>query len=594
MKVKDIVRNDFIVQGDIETDISGIKYDSRKINHGDMFVAVKGENFDGHDFIADAIKKGAVAVIYEKDMLINQHKGERKCHSCEGRNPETKELDSRLHGNDGLGVFSGENNSLLVTRYSLLQKYPHIVWIGVDDSRDAIAFAASKFYGNPSEKMTVIGITGTNGKTTTSYLIKSTLEHYGRNVGLIGTIKYMIKDEIYDAPHTTPESPDFQSLLRTMADMGCDFVVSEVSSHALSQKRADYTAFRAAVFTNLTRDHLDFHHTIEDYFLAKKRLLTVLLIEGGAAVVNIDDLYGESLADTLKNQNKIKNKKIFTYGIKNKSAGISAFDIKTTFKGMTFKVKIGQDFQTQDAEFEISSPLVGDFNVYNILSAICVLLSLNIPINIIKEGIAMTGLVKGRFEKIDLGQDFLAVVDYAHTEDALERLLMTAHQLLEAYRFAEKTEAMMNAKKQCFSAGEKKLGGKVITVFGCGGNRDKGKRSKMGEIAASLSDFVIITSDNPRSEPPRSIIRDIERGIKGDNYIVIPDRDVAIGMAVELASSGDIVLVAGKGHEEYQEINGKRYDFSDKTALENAIKRTISRPSFGGGTTGKGAEMVRC
>lgn len=557
MKVKDILRNDFIVHGNIETDISGIKYDSRKINHGDIFVAIRGENFDGHDFIADAIKRGASAVIYMK-FWVEKHES-----------------------------------------LTLMNKNAGVVWIAVDDSRDAIAFAASKFYGNPSEKMTVIGITGTNGKTTTSYLIKSLLEHYGRNVGLIGTIKYMIKDEIYDAPHTTPESPDFQSLLTAMADRGCDFVVSEVSSHALSQKRADYTAFRAVVFTNLTRDHLDFHHTMENYYSAKRRLFTDLLIEDGAAVVNIDDPYGESLVDTLKSQNsqnKIKNKKIFTYGIKNQSANILAFDIKTIFKGTTFKLKI-QDFTSnieKNEIYEINSPLVGVANVYNILSAASVLLSLNIPINIIKEGIAMTGLVKGRFEKVDIGQDFLAVVDYAHTEDALERLLMTARQLLEAYRFAEKTEAMMNAKKQCFSSGGRKACGKIITVFGCGGNRDKGKRSKMGEIAANLSDFVIITSDNPRSEPPRSIIRDIERGIKGDNYIVIPDRDVAIGMAVELASSGDIVLVAGKGHEEYQEIQGKRYDFSDRTALENAIKRTISRPSFGGGTTGKGAEMVRC
>lgn len=547
MKVKDILRDDFIVNGDIETDILGIKYDSRKINRGDMFVAIRGENFDGHDFIADAIKKGAVAVVYE-------------------------------------------NNSLLVTHYSLLEKYPDIIWIGVKDSRDAIAFAACKFYGNPSEKMTVIGITGTNGKTTTSYLIKSVLEYYGKSVGLIGTIKYMIKNKIYDAPHTTPEAPDFQSLLKTMANRGCDFVVSEVSSHALSQKRVDCTAFKAVVFTNLTRDHLDFHHTMEDYYLAKKRLFTDLFREGSAAHINIDDSYGESLAITLKNQNK----KVFTYGIKNQSADILAVDIKTTFKGTTFKVKIMRDFQTQDSEFEISSPLIGDANVYNILSTVCVLLSLNIPINIIKEGIAMTELIKGRFEKVDIGQDFLAVVDYAHTEDALERLLMAARQLLQAYRFTKKTEAMINVKKQCFSFSKSPPCGKIITVFGCGGDRDKGKRLKMGEIAASLSDFVIITSDNPRSEPPRSIIRDIEKGIKGDNYIVIADRDVAIGMAVELASSGDIVLVAGKGHEEYQEINGKRYDFSDRVALENAIKRTISRPSFGGGTTGKGAEMVRC
>jgi UDP-N-acetylmuramoyl-L-alanyl-D-glutamate--2,6-diaminopimelate ligase len=221
------------------------------------------------------------------------------------------------------------------------------------------------------------------------------------------------------------------------------------------------------------------------------------------------------------------------------------------------------------------------------------------PIKIIKEGIAMTGLIKGRFEKVDIGQDFLAVVDYAHTEDALEMLLLTARQLLEAYRFAEKTEEMMEAKREEYPIPEKpeknERRGKIITVFGCGGNRDRGKRSKMGEIAARLSDFVIITSDNPRNESPRAIIRDIEKGMVGDNYINIPDRDVAISMAVELASSGDIVLVAGKGHEDYQEVHGKRYNFSDRVALENAIRRTIRRPSFGGGTNNyKGTETIRC
>jgi UDP-N-acetylmuramoyl-L-alanyl-D-glutamate--2,6-diaminopimelate ligase len=238
------------------------------------------------------------------------------------------------------------------------------------------------------------------------------------------------------------------------------------------------------------------------------------------------------------------------------------------------------------------------------LSAVCAAFSLDIPIKTIKEGIAMTGLVKGRFEKVDIGQDFLAVVDYAHTEDALERLLLTARQLLEAYRFAQKTEKMMKAKRKEYSmpampampekpdVSEKK--GKIITVFGCGGNRDKGKRSKMGSIAAKLSDFVIITSDNPRNENPRDIIRDIERGIEGDNYIVIPDRNVAIRMAVELASSGDIVLVAGKGHEDYQEVQGKRYSFSDRIALENAIRRTINRPSFRCDINYKGAEIIRC
>ncbi|WP_333653416.1 UDP-N-acetylmuramoyl-L-alanyl-D-glutamate--2,6-diaminopimelate ligase [Dissulfurispira sp.] len=547
MKIKDILMNEFEVTGDMEKSISGITYDSRKVKNGDVFVAIKGESFDGHDFIEDAIRKGAVAIVYEKGAI--------------GK------------GQEAISNF--------------IKKYPDTVWVEVKDSRDALASISHNFYGRPSETASVIGITGTNGKTTTSYLMKSILEKWGKDVGLIGTITYLIKDRAYDAPHTTPEAPDFQALLREMVDKGCSHVVTEVSSHSLSQKRVDYTKFRVAVFTNLTRDHLDFHRTMEDYFMAKRRLFTELLTEDGTAVINLDDPYGERLVNDLKGQ------KILTYAINNQNADVLASDIKTTFKGTSFKIRVkGQGSKV------IISPLVGVTNVYNMLSSICAALSMDIPIKIIKEGIAMTGLVKGRFEKVDVGQDFLAVVDYAHTEDALERLLLTARQLLEAYRFAEKTEEMMKAKRREYSMPEKLEGnekrGKIITVFGCGGNRDRGKRSKMGEIAARLSDFVIITSDNPRNESPRSIIRDIEKGMVGDNYIIIPDRDVAISMAVELASSGDIVLVAGKGHEDYQEIQGKRYNFSDRVVLENAIRRLISRPSFGGGTNYKGTENIGC
>lgn len=522
-------------------------YDSRDVKEGGLFVAVRGENFNGHDFIEDAIRKGAAAIVYESSQW-----------------PVASDQEA-----------------------ALIAKYPGIAWIGVDDTRDAMAAISSDFYRRPSEGLTVIGITGTNGKTTTSYIIRSILRAWGKRTGLIGTISYMIDDTAYDAPHTTPESPDFQALLREISDRDCSHVIAEISSHALSQKRADYTKFRSAVFTNLTRDHLDFHHTMEDYFSAKKRLFTELLPENGTAVINIDDPYGERLAAEAEG-GKIK---IITYSIKDQEADVSAADIKAAFGGLSFRLR------HKGIEEEIECPLVGTINVYNILSAVGVSLSLNIPIEIIKEGIAMTGVVKGRFEKVDVGQDFLAVVDYAHTEDALERLLLTARQLLEAYHFAAKTERLMKVKRQQFSMpvkSEKSDKGKIITVFGCGGNRDRGKRVKMGEIAAKLSDFVIVTSDNPRNEDPKRIIREIEKGIDGDNYIVIPDRSVAISMAVELASSGDIVLVAGKGHEDYQEIQGVRHDFSDRVALENAIKRTISRPAFGGGTNFKGSETARC
>ncbi|MBI3592095.1 MAG: UDP-N-acetylmuramoyl-L-alanyl-D-glutamate--2,6-diaminopimelate ligase [Nitrospirae bacterium] len=543
MNLKDILGSGFDACGNTLKDITGVAYDSRKVKGGELFVAIKGEKFDGRNFIEDAIKKGAAAVVYEKD-------------------------GSEL----------------------LMSKYPDIAWINVDDARDALARISNVFYRKPSDEITVLGITGTNGKTTTSYLIKSVLESWGRDVGLIGTINYLIKDIVYEAPHTTPEAPDFQCLLREMIDRGCSHVVTEVSSHSLSQKRVDYTSFKVAVFTNLTRDHLDFHNTMEGYFEAKERLFTELMAEGGSAVINIDDPYGARLSTKLKGHHpKVR---VLTCSLENKDADIKASDIKMTFRGMSFKARIAVE-GNEVIETEIFSPLVGHTNVYNILAALCAAMALNIPITTIKEGIAMMGLVKGRFEKVDLGQDFLAVVDYAHTEDALERLLLTARQLLEAYRFAERTEKIMKAKRRQFSMPDEKERGKIITVIGCGGNRDRGKRSKMGEIASKLSDFVIITSDNPRNEDPKAIIRDIEKGIKSDNYIIIPDRNVAISMAVELASSGDIVLVAGKGHEDYQEIQGIRHNFSDRAALENAIKRTISRPAFGGGSTFEGLYTQR-
>jgi UDP-N-acetylmuramoyl-L-alanyl-D-glutamate--2,6-diaminopimelate ligase len=542
------------IYGNRNAMISGIAYDSRMVNKGDMFIAVAGEKVDGHCFINAAIEAGASAILFE-------HK---------------RSADSNLK--------------------QLMDSRNDIAWIQADDTRDAMAFASNIFYGAPSDCLNVIGITGTNGKTTTSYLIRSAVEAWGMKTGLIGTITYLIGDESYDAPHTTPESPDFQKLLRKMADSGCSYVVAEVSSHALSQKRADYTRFKVAIFTNLTRDHLDYHETMEDYFSAKTRLFTELLTQGGSAVINIDDPYGRRLVELLTVSRPDLN--VITFGIESKDAALRAYDISMSFKGVSFSAHIKEAVRSLSGGVEdiaLSCPLVGMINVYNALAAAGAALSLKIPVKIIKEGVVMTELVKGRFEKVDLGQDFLAVVDYAHTEDALKRLLLTARQLLEAYHFTQKTERMMKAKRKKYEeVKDMPEKGKIITVFGCGGNRDKGKRSKMGEIAANLSDFVIITSDNPRNEDPKGIIRDIEKGMAGDNYIVIPDRNVAISMAVELASAGDIVLVAGKGHEDYQEIQDIRHEFSDKNTLESAIRRAINRPSFGGGSNYKGTQQAQC
>ncbi|MCX8027965.1 MAG: UDP-N-acetylmuramoyl-L-alanyl-D-glutamate--2,6-diaminopimelate ligase [Thermodesulfovibrionales bacterium] len=522
--IKDLIDERFKVVGDINKTVCGISIDSRDIRDGDMFVALKGINTDGHLYIDDAIQRGAKTIVYDiRNEMIDK-----------------------------------------------IDQHPDITWLGHEDTSDALAYISNEFYESPSEDVKVIGITGTNGKTTTSFLIKSILDACGYKTGLIGTIQYVIGDKMYESTHTTPYPHVYQRMLRQMSDEGCEYVVSEISSHALLQKRADYTKVGVAVFTNLTRDHLDYHGDMENYFHAKSRLFTDLLIDGGVAVINIDDSYGCRLVEILK----ARNIKTITFGLNNTMSDITADGIEMTFKGIKYRFKYHGEIKDT-----IVSPLCGITGVYNTLASIGVSIAIGIPIKKVKEGINMTNLVKGRFEKVDLGQDFLAVVDYAHTEDALERLLLTARHLLHAYRLAKRTELMMKDKDRQFTNEEPKTG-KVITVFGCGGNRDKGKRSKMGEIASRLSDFVIVTSDNPRYEDPKEIIREIEKGIKGDNYIVIPDRKVAIKMAVELASCGDIVLVAGKGHEEYQEIEGKKKAFSDKKALEEAIKMTINRPSF--------------
>jgi UDP-N-acetylmuramoyl-L-alanyl-D-glutamate--2,6-diaminopimelate ligase len=482
------------ITGDAGMNVAGIAYDSRKVTPGCLFVAMRGEKADGHDYIKDAVARGAVAVICE--------------HPPAGLLPA---------GTDMLRP---------------------VTLIRVRDARAALACAANAFFMNPSSALAVAGITGTNGKTTTSYLVKSILQAWEKKVGLIGTIQYMIGGEISAATHTTPESLEFQHLLSRMRAAGCSHVVTEVSSHALAQKRVDCTTFRTAVFTNLTRDHLDFHKTMEEYYLAKGRLFTELLAAGGQSIVNRDDPYGRRLADDLRQEGR----DVRTFGLE-AGADLLARDISTSFAELKFRIV------AEGRQHDIVSPLVGLPNVYNILSAAGASRALGVPWENILEGIRTSGDVKGRFEKVDAGQGFLAVVDFAHTEDALERLIYTAKGLTK---------------------------GKVITVFGCGGDRDRGKRSRMGAVATRLSDFVVITSDNPRSEEPSAIIKEIEDGAVRRNYIAEPDREEAIKRAVLIAGENDNVLVAGKGHEQYQEINGRRLAFNDREVLEKSIRRLIA------------------
>lgn len=482
------------IEGDDKTDIQGIAYDSRKTQPGDLFIAVSGGHFNGHDFIPQAIEKGAVAVMYQ------------------GQGSQGKDQAPALRG-QGAGT----------------------AFVQVPDSKKALALAANNFYARPSQALHLIGVTGTNGKTTTTYLIKSVLEAWGKKVGLIGTIQYMIGHEAYASVHTTPEAPEFQRLLHQMRTAGCTYAVAEVSSHALAQQRVEATVFRTVVFTNLTRDHLDFHNSMEDYFLAKAGLFNRLLSDEGQVLINLDDEYGRRLWED--------NHRGYSYGL-DAAADIRAEEIRNTPAGLRFTVSL------QGHAYAVESSLIGLHNVYNILAAIGAGLVVGVPMEVILKGISSAGNVKGRFERVDVGQPFLAVIDFAHTEDALERTLQTARALTQ---------------------------GRVITVFGCGGDRDRGKRPRMGEVATRLSDLVIITSDNPRSEDPGAIIRDIEPGAARRNYRVEPDRKEAIRLAVREAREGDLLLIAGKGHEEYQEIGGKKQDFSDREVLQETIRHLMNR-----------------
>ena len=486
----------------LETEVSGIAYDSRKVVKDTVFVAIRGEKLDGHDFINDAVRRGAVAIIHEK-----------------------REQDAPLYSDIGEPLF-----------------------IKVRDSRRALACISNNFFERPSEFVSVIGVTGTNGKTTTTYLLKSILEAWGRNTGLIGTITYSIGDRHYPAVRTTPEALEFQGLLREMVKAGCSHVVTEVSSHALSQCRVDYTRFGAGVFTNLTRDHLDFHGTMEEYYRAKRRLFTELLTAEGTAVINRDDPWGRRLLADLREQGKEleHGHSIITYGTE-QGSDVTALDPENTLSGLSFTLGY------RGATCRIYCPLVGVPNIYNILAAASVGLALGISFEVISEGIRNTPPVEGRIEKVEAGQDFLCIVDYAHTPDALERLIVAAREILK----------------------DRNLSGRIITLFGCGGERDRGKRPLMGEIASRLSDYLLLTSDNPRNEDPDEILSEIVSGISGKRYEVIPDRREAITRAIEKAGPGDIVLIAGKGHEDYQEIKGVRYLFRDKEVADEAIKKRI-------------------
>lgn len=460
----------------------GLDYDSRRVEPGWLFFAFPGAKADGRAFAVSAIERGALAVVSESPA------------------PED---------------FAAP-------------------WIQVKHGRRVLALASRNFYGKPDERLGLTGITGTNGKTTTGFLVDSVLRAAGHTTALIGTIEYHLANRILPAVNTTPESLDLVRLFAELEKLGGSHVTMEVSSHALELGRVYGLRFHTAVFTNLTRDHLDFHGTMDAYFAAKQKLF-----EGAGgppppfAILNRDDEYAKKLKIHPKTH-------VYWYGL-GADANLRARHIASGFQGLRFEVQHGKE------RFEIASPLIGRINVYNILAACGAGLSYNINPETIAKGIAALHAVPGRFERVDEGQPFVVVVDYAHTDDALRNVIAVARGL--------------NPKR-------------IITLFGCGGDRDRSKRPLMGQAAAESSDLVILTSDNPRSEDPLAIMNDALVGIRRKDvpHIVEPDRAAAIARAIKEANAGDIVILAGKGHEPYQVLKDRTIAFDDRQVARDVLK----------------------
>jgi UDP-N-acetylmuramoyl-L-alanyl-D-glutamate--2,6-diaminopimelate ligase len=468
----------------IEVPCTGVTHDSRQVRPGSIFVALRGLKLDGATFAAQAIASGAAAIVSEQPPV-------------------------------GGGT---------------------VPWFIVKNARLALALLAAEFQGHPSRAMKVVGVTGTNGKTTTGYLINAIYEAAGISCGLMGTVSYRIGTRSLDATRTTPEAPDVQALMRQMVDANCGACVMEVSSHALALHRVDGIQFAAGVFTNLTRDHLDFHAGMDDYFAAKRRLFEMLPPDA-PAVINVDDPRAPALIEVSGNP--------VTYGL-NKPADVSTGPLTFSLDGLQF------DVRTPQGQVAVQSKLVGRPNVYNILAAAATTAALGVPLPAIERGLSQLSGVPGRFEVVSSRDDDITVViDYAHTDDALRNLLETARQVAPR---------------------------RVITVFGAGGDRDRTKRPLMGMVAARLSDLVVITSDNPRSEDPSRIIDDVMRGVTSEirqsnaEVRTIVDRHEAIEQAVAEASAGDVILIAGKGHEKYQEVGGRTLPFDDVAVARAALE----------------------
>ncbi|MBU4304261.1 MAG: UDP-N-acetylmuramoyl-L-alanyl-D-glutamate--2,6-diaminopimelate ligase [Candidatus Omnitrophica bacterium] len=471
---------------DTNFEIRGISIDSRNVAEDYCFIAFEGTHSDGHDFIPAAVEKGARVIVCKK-----------------GR--------------------------------SLKRDYPgkKVYFIEVDSPREAAGIIADAFFGYPGKKIKIIGITGTNGKTTVSYLIKHIFERQRMPAGLIGTIQHIIADQIIPAKNTTPDAVTLHNLLRLMVEHDLGYAVMEVSSHALAQCRVSGIGFRTAVFTNLTHDHLDYHHDKEQYFAAKSRLF-VTLSAAQAAVINFDDAYGVRLK-------KMTAADITGYGIKNPAAAVRAQNIVLEPQGTRFTIVTPNGVQ------EVRTALIGRHNVYNILAAVSVGLREGLSLESMAEALETITNVPGRLEKISSRREFSVYVDYAHTDDALKNVLTALRELKPR---------------------------RIITVFGCGGDRDKTKRPLMGKVASENSEMLVITNDNPRSESPERIIEDIKTGLCPGfgEYEVIPDREEAIAWALSQAQAHDFVLIAGKGHETYQIFKDRTVSFDDRQVVRNLLQ----------------------
>ncbi|QUI23204.1 UDP-N-acetylmuramoyl-L-alanyl-D-glutamate--2,6-diaminopimelate ligase [Vallitalea pronyensis] len=473
MKLQGLLKNVSyeVLQGTDNINISNIQYDSRKVTEGSLFVCIVGFNVDGHHYASSAVVNGAKALLVEENI--------------EGINE-------------------------------------HITIVKVSNTRKVIAALADRYYNHPSDKFRLIGVTGTNGKTSTTFLTKSILEAYGKKTGIIGTIENRIGDEILKAHRTTPESLDLQELFYNMVERNVNDVVMEVSSHSLDLHRVDACRFDVGVYTNLTLDHLDFHKTMENYRDAKLKLFNMC----DTGVINLDDNYASYMIDNSS------CKKYLTYGIDNDEADLNAVQLKMDLGGASFKVT----YQGTTYAIKLATP--GKFSVYNALAAMGGCLALAIPMETIKEGLEKNKGIRGRFQSFASKKGYNVIVDYAHAPDGLLNVLKSMKEFVK---------------------------GRIITVFGCGGDRDRSKRPVMGEIAGRHSDYCVITSDNPRTEDPLSIVQEVEAGVKGTNcaYETVVDRLKGIHTALAMAKEGDLILIAGKGHEDYQVLRDEIIHFDD-------------------------------